>query len=197
MEAKPTPEASPEPNRRRVKHMVQKKKFRPRELLEGIILGAKEMWGRPVIRPSNAEEVCQESASSDNESKGDDDEGETTPRSQSQTPVRDLEDEHTLRTPSAERMGTPPPPEFEGEGISRMSPGSGRPKTPQQPEVPEGPNPESAGTSRPEMPPLVEVQDRPEADPRATGSMGHEAPQLTEVRDRTEVDPGASKSSPC
>jgi hypothetical protein len=43
--------------------------------------------GRPVIRPSDIEEVRQEFAFLGNESEGNDDEGDTTPRPQSQTPV--------------------------------------------------------------------------------------------------------------
>jgi hypothetical protein len=39
-----------------VKHMAMKKKFGPRDRLAGIILGVERMWGRPVIRPSNADE---------------------------------------------------------------------------------------------------------------------------------------------
>jgi hypothetical protein len=37
------------------------------------------MWGKPVIRPSDAEEVRQESASSGEESTGEGDEDATTP----------------------------------------------------------------------------------------------------------------------
>jgi hypothetical protein len=84
------------------------------------------MWGRAVIMPIDAEEVRQEFAFSGNDFKGNGDEGDTTPRPQSRTTVEELEEEHTLRSPSTERMDTPPPPESEGEGVSRMSPGSGR-----------------------------------------------------------------------
>jgi hypothetical protein len=74
--------------------------------------------------------------------------------------------------------------------------GAGRPETPQHCGVLEGPTPKSAGTTRPEAPLPVEVQDRPEADPRAAGLMGPEVPLLTEVQDRTEADPRASTSGP-
>ncbi len=78
-EAEPTPKTSPELAPSRVKHMAKDRKFGPRELLAGIISEAERMWGKLVIRPSDADEVCQESAFSGNESGGDDDEEATTP----------------------------------------------------------------------------------------------------------------------
>jgi hypothetical protein len=172
------------------------------------------MWGRPVIRPSDAKEVCQESAFLGNESEGNDGEGATTHRHQNQTSVEEVEEEHTPRTLSDEQMGNPPLPEPKDKVESGISPGSrsfadqtveveraisegvgaGRPETPKHTGVPESPALESAGTTRPKAPPSVEVQDRTEADPRAAGSMGPDGPQLTKVQDRTGVDPGASTS---
>jgi hypothetical protein len=70
------PEASPVPAARRVKHVVKRKKFGPRDRLAEIISEVEWMWGRPVIRPS---EVRQESAFSGEESPGDDDEDVATP----------------------------------------------------------------------------------------------------------------------
>jgi hypothetical protein len=63
-EGEPIPEACTVQAMRRVKHPARKKKFGARDRLAEIILEAERMWGRPVIRPSNAEEVRQESASS-------------------------------------------------------------------------------------------------------------------------------------
>jgi hypothetical protein len=56
-EGEPRPEASPEPVTRRVKHVAKRMKFDPRDRLAEIISGAEQMWGRPVIKPSEAEEV--------------------------------------------------------------------------------------------------------------------------------------------
>jgi hypothetical protein len=58
------------------------------------------MWGRPVIRPSDAEEVRQESAFLGDESVGDDDEKVTIP--QNQTLAEDMDNKHTPRTLSAD-----------------------------------------------------------------------------------------------
>jgi len=172
------------------------------------------MWGRPVIRPFDAEEVCQEAAFSGNEPGGDDDEEASTP--QNQTFAEDMEEEHTPRTPSAERMGTPPPPEPKGEAENGISPrsrpsadqteegergtlegvGAVRPETPQHAGVPESPNPESTCVVRPEAPQPTEMQDRPEADPEVAGVVRLEAPQPTRVEDMPEADLEASTSGP-
>jgi hypothetical protein len=40
-----------------VKHVAKRMKFDPRDRLAEIISGAEQMWGRPVIKPSEAEEV--------------------------------------------------------------------------------------------------------------------------------------------
>ncbi|XP_062151032.1 uncharacterized protein LOC133859593 [Alnus glutinosa] len=172
------------------------------------------MWGRPVIMPSDTEEVRQESAFLGNESDGNDDEEATAPQNQNQTSVEDMEEEHTPRTPSEERMGTPPPPEPEGEVESGISPrsrpsadqneevkrgtlegaGAMRSKSPQYTGVLDSRDPESASVMRPEAPPPAEVQDRPEAGPRVARTMRPEAPQPTEVQDRTGANPKANTS---
>lgn len=89
------------------------------------------MWGRLVIRPSDTDEVRQESAFLGDESAGDGGEEATTP--QYQTFAEEIEKEHTPRTPSTERPGTPPPPNYDCETESATSPRSHT--TPDQTEV--------------------------------------------------------------
>jgi hypothetical protein len=116
----PSPEArTNELARPQVKHMAKRRKFGPRDRLAGIISEAELMWGRPVIRPFDTEEVRQESAFSDNGSDADDDEEAANP--QNQTYAEDME-EHTPRTPSAEQMDTPPPLETKCEVEHGTSP---------------------------------------------------------------------------
>jgi hypothetical protein len=92
---------------RRVKHPARKKKFGIRDRLVEIILEAELMWGKPVIRPSDADKVRQESAPSSEEYVEERDEDVSTPRDEAF--VEDLVEEGTPRTPSSERPGTPPP----------------------------------------------------------------------------------------
>lgn len=105
-EDEPRPEASPVPGIHRMKHVVKRKKFGPRDRLTEIISGAEQMWGRPIIRPSEAEEVCQESAFLGEDSAGEDEEDAATP--QYQTFTGEIDEEYTPQTPSTERPGTPP-----------------------------------------------------------------------------------------
>lgn len=97
----------------RVKHPARKKKFGARDRLVEIISEAERMWGRPVIRPSDAEEVRQESAPSGEESVEERGEDVSTP--QDEVFVEDTVEEDTPRTPSSERPGTPPPPSYDCE----------------------------------------------------------------------------------
>jgi hypothetical protein len=53
---------------RRVKHSTRKRKFSAQNRLVEIISEAERMWGKAVIRPSDAEEVRQESVPSGGES---------------------------------------------------------------------------------------------------------------------------------
>jgi len=71
------------------------------------------MWGRPVIRPSDADEVRQESVSSGEESAEERDKDVSTPHDEAF--VEDMTEEQTPRTPSTERPGTPPPPNYDCE----------------------------------------------------------------------------------
>jgi hypothetical protein len=71
------------------------------------------MWGKAVIRPSDAEEVRQEPAPSGDESLGERDEYAGSPRDEPF--IEEFEAEGTPRTPSSERPGTPPPPEDDCE----------------------------------------------------------------------------------
>jgi hypothetical protein len=56
-ESEPIHEARTVLAMRRVKHAARKKKFGARDCLAEIISEAERMWGKPVIRPSDAEEV--------------------------------------------------------------------------------------------------------------------------------------------
>jgi hypothetical protein len=67
------------------------------------------MWGKAVIRPSDAEEVRQEPIASCGESLEEMDEEVGTPRAEPL--VEEFEVEGTPRTPSSERPDTPPLPE--------------------------------------------------------------------------------------
>jgi hypothetical protein len=95
---------------RRVKHPARKKKFGIRDRLVEIISEAEQMWGKPVIRPSDAEEVRQESSPSGEESVEERDEDVSTPPF-----VEDFVEEGTPQTPSSERPGTPPPHSYDCE----------------------------------------------------------------------------------
>jgi hypothetical protein len=98
---------------RRVKHPARKKKFGTGDRLVEIISEAERMWGKPVIRPSDAEEVRQESAPSGEESVEERDEAVSTP--QDEVFVEETVEEDTPWTPSSERPGTPPPPSYDYE----------------------------------------------------------------------------------
>jgi hypothetical protein len=98
---------------RRVKHPARKKKFGLRDRLVEIISGVERMWGKAVIRPSDAEEIRQESAPSGEESVEERDDDVSTPRDEAF--VEDLVEEGTPRTPSSERPETPPPPRCDCE----------------------------------------------------------------------------------
>jgi hypothetical protein len=67
------------------------------------------MWGKAVIRPSDAEEVRQEPTASGGESLEERDEEASTPRDEPL--VEEFEAEGTPQTPCSERPDTPPPPE--------------------------------------------------------------------------------------
>lgn len=97
---------------RRVKHPARKRKFSAQDRLAKIISKVERMWGRPVIRPSDAEEVRQESTPSGDESLQERDEDVGTPRDEPS--IREFTAEGTPRTPSSERE-TPPLPESDCE----------------------------------------------------------------------------------
>jgi hypothetical protein len=71
------------------------------------------MWGKAVIRPSDAEEVRQEPIASSGESLEKMDEEVGTPRDEPL--VEEFEAEGTPQTPSSEHPDTPPPPEEDRE----------------------------------------------------------------------------------
>jgi hypothetical protein len=94
---------------RRVKHPARKRKFTAQDRIAEKILEAERMWGKAVIRPSDAEEVRQEPAASGGESFEERDEEAGTPRDEPF--IEEFEAEGTPRTPSSDRPETPPPPE--------------------------------------------------------------------------------------
>jgi hypothetical protein len=71
------------------------------------------MWGRPVMRSSDAGEIRQETAFSGEESADERDEGVSTLRDE--VFAEDMVEEHTPRTPSTDHPGTPPPPSYNCE----------------------------------------------------------------------------------
>jgi len=143
-----------------VKHATKRKKFGPWDRLAEIISGAEQMWGRPVIRPSEVEEVWQESAFSGRESTEDSDEDAAIP--QYHTFTEEIYEEHTPRTPSREWPSTPPPLNFDCKMESASSLGSH--PAPDQTEVPERGIPERASAEGPEISPPTGVQDSLEVD---------------------------------
>jgi hypothetical protein len=109
----PRPEAHNVRITRRVKHPARKRKFSVQDCLVKIISEAERMWGRAVIRPSDVEEVRQESAPSGDESIEERDEDVGTPRDEAS--FGEFEEEGIPQTPSLERPETPPPPESDCE----------------------------------------------------------------------------------
>ncbi|XP_062161875.1 uncharacterized protein LOC133868887 [Alnus glutinosa] len=94
---------------RRVKHPARKRKFTAQDRIAEKLLEAERMWGKAVIRPSDAEEVRQEPITSCGESLEEMGEEVGTPRAEPL--VEEFEVEGTPRTPSSERPETPPLPE--------------------------------------------------------------------------------------
>jgi hypothetical protein len=143
---------------RRVKHPARKKKFGVRDCLVKIISEAEQMWGKPVIRPSNAKEVRQESTPSGEESVEKRNEDVSTPRDEAF--VEDLVEEGNPRTPSSERPGTPPPPSCDCEmgHATPQEPCTAPDQTEPQMGTIERVNTEEPGSSR-----QVGVQDTPGA----------------------------------
>jgi hypothetical protein len=127
---------------------VRKKKFGARDRLVEIISKAERMWGKPVIRPSDAEEVRQESTPSGKESVEEKDEDVSTP--QDEAFVEDFMEEGTPRTPSSERPGTPPPPSCDCEmgHATPQEPCTTPDQTEPQTGTPERVNTEEPGSSQ-------------------------------------------------
>jgi hypothetical protein len=152
----PRPEAHNMQVTRRVKHPAKKRKFSVQDRLVEIISEAERMWGKAVIRPSDAEEVRQESAPSGGESIEERDEDVGTPRDEAL--VEDFVEEGTPRTPSSERPETPPLPSCDCE--------MGH-ETPQEPCTAPDPNEAQTGTTErrnteePEASQRASVQDTP------------------------------------
>jgi hypothetical protein len=121
---------------RRVKHPTRKRKFSVQDRLVEIISEAERMWGKAVIRPSDVEEVRQESAPSGGESIEERDEDVGTFRDEAS--VEGFVEEGTPQTPSSERPKTPPPPSCDCE--------MGH-ETPQEPCTTPDPNEAQTGTT--------------------------------------------------
>jgi hypothetical protein len=143
---------------RRVKHPARNRKFSVRDRLVEIISKAERMWGKPVIRPSDAEEVRQESALSGDESIEERDEDVSTPRDEAF--IEDFAEEGTPRTPSSERLETPPLPECDCE-IGHATPQESC-TVPDQTEAHMG-TPEMENTEEPATSQQAGVQDTPGA----------------------------------
>jgi len=139
---------------RGVKHPERKKKFGVRNRLFEIISEVERMWGKAVIRPSDAEEVRQESAPSGEESVEERDEDVSTHRDEAF--VEDLVEEGTPRTPSSEHPGTPPLPSCDWEmgHVTPQEPCTAPNQTEPQMGTTEKVNAEEPGSSR-----QVGVQD--------------------------------------
>jgi hypothetical protein len=121
---------------RRVKHPARKWKFTAQDRIAEMISKAERMWGKAVIRPSDAEEVRQESAPSGGESDEERDEDVGTFRDDAS--VEGFEEEGTPRNPSSERPKTPPPPSSDCEMLR---------ETPQEPRTAPAPNEVQTGTT--------------------------------------------------
>jgi hypothetical protein len=102
---------------RRVKHPARKRKFTAQDRIAEKLLEAERMWGKAVIRPSDAEEVFQ--AASCGESLEEIEEEVGTP--QADPLVEEFEAEGTPQTPPSERPDIPPPPE-EDHGMGNTTP---------------------------------------------------------------------------
>jgi hypothetical protein len=143
------------------------------------------MWGRLVIKPSDAEEFRQEFAFSGDESTSDGDEMTTTP--QYQTFAEDMDEEHTPRTHFAERPATPPRPGHECKTEGGTSPRSHM--APDQTEAGEMGITERVGAERLESSPHTRVLNSPEADPEVGGAERSKARQHAGFPTHTVVDP--------
>jgi hypothetical protein len=107
------PEARDIQVKRRVKHPARKRKFTAQDRIAEMISEVERMWGKAVIRPSDAEEVHQESAPSGDESLEERSEDPGTPRDEPF--IEEFAAEGTPRTPSSECPETPPLPEDDCE----------------------------------------------------------------------------------
>jgi hypothetical protein len=186
-EGEPIPEACTVKAMRRVKHPVRKKKFGARDRLAEIISEAERMWGRPVIRPSDAEEVRQESASSGEEYAEERDEDVSTPQDEAFT--EDMVEKHTPQTPSTERPGTPPPPSYDCEMEHATPPESYMASN--QTEVKMG-TPEGVSTEVPGSSQQAGVQNTPVADLEVGGTDQSEASQHLGVPEGSRVNTEAT-----
>jgi hypothetical protein len=158
----------------RVKHPARKRKFTAQDRIAEMISEAERMWGKAVIRPSDAEEVRQESAPSGGESDEERDEDVGTFRDDAS--VEGFEEEGTPRTPSSERPKTLPPPSSDCEMLH---------ETPQEPRTAPAPNEAQTGTTErgnteePETSQREGVRDTPGVGLGVPGGSGVNAEAIT------------------
>ncbi|XP_062158770.1 uncharacterized protein LOC133866254 [Alnus glutinosa] len=204
------PEARDIPVTRRVKHPARKRKFTAQDRIAQKLLEAERMWGKAVIRPSDAEEVRQEPTASSGESLEEMDEEVGTPRAEPL--VEESEVEGTPRTPSSERPDTPPFPEENREtGHTTPQVSCSAPIQPETPTgVPEAKNVEEPSASRevvdqevpgstfevqgagqPEVTPHVGVPEESRID---SENVIPEAGVLPETSTRVEASPSGLRS---
>jgi len=171
---------------RRVKHPARKRKFSVQDRLVEIISKAERMWGKAVIRPSDAEEVRQKSAPSSGESIEERDEDVGTFRDEAS--VEGFVEEGTPRTPSSERPKTPPPPSCDCE--------MGH-ETPQEPCTAPDPNEAQTGTTErgnteePETSQREGVRDTPGVglgEPEGSGVNAEAITPEASARDRSHTE---------
>jgi hypothetical protein len=171
--------------------VARKKKFGARDRLAEIISEAERMWVRLVIKPSNAEEVLQESASSSKESAKERDEDATTPQDEAFT--EDIMEKHTPRTPSTERPGTLPPPNNDCE-TEHATPSESY-TAPDLTKVVHTGIPERVSTEEPEIPLQTGVKNRPGSNLEVGGTNQYEGAQNLEVpSERSRVNTEAITS---
>jgi hypothetical protein len=103
------PEARDVPVVRRVKHPARKRKLTGQDRMAQRLADAGRLWGKPVITPSDAEEVRQETVASSGDSLEEMDEEVGTFRAEPL--VEEPEVGGIPRTPPSERSEIPSPPE--------------------------------------------------------------------------------------
>jgi hypothetical protein len=183
-EGEPKPEVHNLQATRRVKHLARKKKFGAQERLAEIISEAERMWGKPIILPSDAEEVRQESTPSGEDSVEERDEVVSIPQNESL--ADDFMEEGIPRTPSSECPETPPLPNSECEM------GHAPPPQPSTQEEPPTGTHDRQNTEEPRRSQQVGDQDTPDAGLAARSADRSEASQHLGDPEEHRVNTGAA-----